>query len=250
MLRLKNILLVTCVLLVIVSCSDDDYTNNLLEDSLDLIASYKISVLEPSGLAFDFQDSVLYTVSDNSGDIYKLSTNGDIIKKYSYGGNDLEGISIYKDSKLLLAEERYKQLVEYNLSTGSSTSHYINYINTSTNYGIEGVAYKTNDGTTFVLNEKEPGKMLRLRSDFSIIAEYDLNFASDYSGICYDEFTNNLWIVSDQSKTINRCTLMGLLIDKYSIRVNQAEGIAVTNNRIYIVSDPESTLYVYEKPKE
>ncbi len=248
MLQLKNILLVSCLLFLIVSCSEDDYTDNLLENSLDIEVSYNINVLEPSGLVFDFQDSVLYTISDNSGDIYKLSTKGNIIKTYSFGGDDLEGVSIYKEDKLLLAEERSKQLIEYNLSTGSSVSHYINYQNTSANYGIEGVAYKANDGTTFILNEKEPGKMLRLRADFSIIAEYDLNFASDYSGICYDESTNNLWIVSDQSKTINRCTLMGALIDKYSIRINQAEGIAVTNDKIYIVSDPESTLYVYEKP--
>ena len=32
--------------------------------------------------------------------------------------NDLEGASMISDTKLLLAEERTKEIIEYNLSTG------------------------------------------------------------------------------------------------------------------------------------
>ena len=237
-------------IILLTSCSDNKINNIIPEDSLELLATYHINVLEPYGLNLDESGEVLYTVSDNTGDIYKLSTEGVLLKTYSYGGDDLEGVSSFTGNKLLLAEERTKQLVEYDISTGSSVKHYINYENNSDNNGIEGVAYKANDGSTFILNEKDPGKLIRLRADFSIIAEYDLNFASDYSGIFYDISTNNLWILSDQKKTLNRCTLMGALIEKYYINVTQAEGVAITNDNIYIVCDAESKLYVYKKPQD
>ena len=71
----------------------------------------------------------------------------------------------------------------------------------------------------FILNEKNPGKLIRLRSDFTVLAEYDLNFAKDFSGLFYKSDSKELWIVSDQSKTINKCTIKGDVIKSYSINV-------------------------------
>jgi uncharacterized protein YjiK len=231
------------------SCSDDDaLVDNIPDDSLELITSYQIDVVEPSGLTIDEVGSFLYVVSDNSGHIYKLSTEGVLIETYSYKGDDLEGVTTYKENKLLIAEERTKQIVEYDLSTGITSKHTINYENNFENNGIEGIAYKENDRSTFMLNEKNPGKLIRLRSDFTTIIEYDLNFASDYSGIFYDSSINNLWILSDESNTLNRCTLQGVLIEEYPINIAQAEGVAITKDKIFIVSDAESRLYVYKKP--
>ncbi|MEP1487687.1 MAG: SdiA-regulated domain-containing protein [Algibacter sp.] len=230
------------------SCSDnnDIITNN--KSKLELEASYIIDVAEPSGLAINSSGNVLYTVSDNTAKVYKLTTTGGLIETLSYAGNDLEGVSIFTGNKLLLAEERTKEIVEFDITKGTASKHKINYENNAENSGIEGVTYNSNDGTIFILNEKNPGKLIRLRSDFSIIAEYHLNFASDYSGIFYENSTNNLWIVCDQNKTINKCTLTGELIESYSIGVTQAEGIAIANDKIYVISDAENKLYIYRKP--
>ncbi len=233
-------------LALIISCSDTN--NDIPNDDLELEASYKIDIAEPSGLAVSTSGNILYTVSDNTAKVYRLSTSGTLIKTYNYIGNDLEGVSTFTGNKLLLAEERTKEIVEFDMITGISSKHKINYENNDANSGIEGVTYNSMDGTIFILNEKNPDKLIRLRSDFSIIAEYNLNFASDYSGIFYESSTNNLWIVSDQNKTINKCTLTGVLIESYSIGVTQAEGIAIANDRIYVVSDAEEKLYVYKKP--
>ena len=230
----------------ITSCSDNN--GDIPKDLLELESSYKIDVLEPSGLAINSAGNALYTVSDNTAQVYKLSTTGNVIQTFNYVGNDLEGVSTFTGNKLLLAEERTKEIVEFDMSAGSSLKHKINYENSSDNSGIEGVTYNSVDGTIFILNEKDPGKLIRLRADFTVIAEYDLNFAIDYSGIFYESLTNNLWIVSDQNKTINKCTLTGELIKKYSISVTQAEGIAIANNKIYVVSDAEAKLYVFKKP--
>ncbi|MEN8194349.1 MAG: SdiA-regulated domain-containing protein [Bacteroidota bacterium] len=250
MLLLKKYLFILYLgMILLFSCNDDDGGEDVQKDTLELLATYEINVLEPSGLAINESGTALYTVSDNTAKVYKLSTTGNVIKTYGYVGNDLEGVSTFTGTKLLLAEERTKQIVTYDMGTGHTLKHRIDFENNDDNSGIEGVAYAKNLDAIFILNEKNPGKLIRLRSDFSIIAEYDLNFASDYSGIFYESSTNNLWIVSDQNKTLNKCTPKGDLIESYSIRVTQAEGIAISGDKIYVISDAEEKLYIYKKPK-
>jgi uncharacterized protein YjiK len=247
MLKLRYIVSTFLGIFILTACSEknENIPNN---DDLELEASYKINILEPSGLAVNSGGNVLYTVSDNTAQVYKLSTTGEVIQTYNYKGNDLEGVSTFTENKLLLAEERTKEIVVFDTTTGTSIKHKIDYNNNDSNSGIEGVTYNAKDGTIFILNEKNPGILMRLRADFSIIATYKLDFASDYSGIFYDSNSNSLWIVSDQNKTINKCTLAGELVKAYSINITQAEGIAIANNKIFVVSDAEAKLYKYRKP--
>ncbi|WP_456378097.1 SdiA-regulated domain-containing protein [Lutibacter sp.] len=250
MLLLKKTILIFLGINSIASCSDNNNNNIPNNNTLELEASYKIDVLEPSGLAVNSSGTILYTVSDNTAQVYKLSTTGNVLQTFSYEGNDLEGVSTFTENKLLLAEERTKQIVVFDMVTGEFSNHYINYENNDANSGTEGVSYDENSNTIFILNEKNPGLLIRLRSDFSVIATYELDFANDYSGIFYESSSNNLWIVSDQSKTINKCSLTGKVIESYSINITQAEGIAISNNKIYVVSDAEEKLYVFKKPTE
>ncbi len=244
----NNYLSVLLGLLVLISCSDNEEITPV-DDQLELLVKYKIDVPEPSGLAIDQSGSALYTVSDNTNKVYKISAQGEVIRTFGYSGNDLEGVSLYKDDKLLLAEERLKQIVVFDMLSGSVQKHRIDYQNNEDNSGIEGVSYNSHDGSTFILNEKNPGLMIRLSSDFSIVKSYDLSFASDYSGIFYDNGKKELWIVSDQKKTINQCTLNGKLIKSYSVNIDKVEGIVLTNNKIFVVSDADAYLYVYKRPQ-
>lgn len=249
MLLFKKAIILFFGIIINYSCSD----NNIVPSSnnnLELEASYNIAVLEPSGLAVDSSGNILYVVSDNTAQVYKLSTTGNVLQTYGYEGNDLEGVSLFTENKLLLAEERTKELVVFDIISGQFSNHVINYNNNDANSGIEGVSYDANSNTIFILNEKNPGLLIRLRSDFSVIAEYELDFANDYSGIFYDSLSNNLWIVSDQSKRITKCTLTGEVIESYSINIEQAEGIAIANNKIYVLSDAEAKLYIFLKPTE
>ncbi len=231
------------------ACSKSE-TAIVTDNELELISSNKINVSEASGLTINATGSTLYTVSDNTSNIYELSTDGTVLNEYVYNGNDVEGISMVSNNKVLLVEERTKEIVEFDLSSKIYNKHTIIYSNNDSNSGLEGIAFNLNDNTIFILNEKNPGLLMRLRSDFSIIESYNLDFASDYSGIFHDKDLNILWILSDERKTINKCSLKGVLIKSYSINVNKAEGIAVTNNTIYIVNDSNSTLYKFNKPIE
>lgn len=248
LLKIKNIdVILSIVFILFVSCSKNNEVFPV-NNGLELINSYKINVLEPSGLAINNDETILYTVSDSTNKIYKLSTTGDVLQTFEYAGNDLEGISVFTKTKLLVVEERTKEVVEYDMDTGNFSKHKIDFKNTTANSGLEGVAYNFNDGTIFILNEKDPGLLMRLNPNYTINNLTTLNFASDYSGIFHESTTNNLWIVSDQSRTINKCDLKGNLIKSYPINVIKAEGIAVSNDKIYIVSDAEAKLYIYKKP--
>ena len=242
-------MLIIFSLVLILSCDNDD-VSDIPKDKLELIATYNIDVLEPSGLAINSSGNTLYTVSDNTAQVFKLSTKGEVIQTFNYVGQDLEGVSTFKDNKLLLAEERTKEIVEFDMQTGIYSKHEIDYDNNSSNSGMEGITYNINDNSIYILNEKDPGKLIKLRSDYTVMAEYDLNFASDYSGIYYENSTNNLWIISDQYSTLNKCTLTGDLIESYPIRITQPEGIAIANEKVYIISDAEEKLYIYNKPQK
>ena len=40
-----------------------------------------------------------------------------------------------------------------------------------------------------------------------------------------------------------------MLLKSYSINITQAEGIAISNNKIYVISDAEAKLYIYKLPQ-
>lgn len=236
---IKSAVIIFIVLLVTSLCK---------KKTLELEASHKIKVKEPSGLAINDAGDVLYTVSDKTSKIYKMSTKGELIETIDCEGNNLEGVSSFTSNKLLLAEEGSKKIIVFDIETGQGSDHKIKYKNKDKNSGIEGVTYDSKSETIFIINEKNPGKLIKLGKDFSVLGTHDLDFADDYSGIFYENSSNQLWILSDENKTVNLCTLKGKLIESYKIGIKQPEGIVVTNKHIYIVSDAESKLYRYKKP--
>ena len=246
MIKKHSYIAILSLLGLLLACSKGQ--NNLQTDDLERIATFELDIPEPSGLAINNSGTLLYTVSDATNNVYKLSTTGNTLQTFSYTGNDLEGVTTFTGNKLLLAEERTKEIIAFDMNSGTVERHTIDYENNESNSGLEGIAYNFNDGTMFILNEKNPGLLMRLRANFTIIETYELNFASDYSGVFYDNTLNKLWIVSDQNKTINKCTLTGALLKSYTTSIRKLEGIAVTNDKIYVVSDSKEELYVYKKP--
>jgi uncharacterized protein YjiK len=216
-------------------------------NQLELLGSYDLTIPEPSGLAIDPTGN-LYVVSDQTNQIYQISTTGITLQTFGFTGNDLEGITYFNADKFLVAEERTKNLILYNPSDNSAISHLMSYENTDSNSGIEGVAYNPNTQTSYFVNEKNPEKLFKADSNFNISGIYDLNFANDYSDLYFENTTNILWILSDESQTVNSCSTEGVLTESFSINVDQPEGIVVTSDKIYIVSDSQEKLYVFQKP--
>jgi len=97
MLFLKNVIIILVAIIITPSC------NNHIKGHLELEASYKIKVSEPSGLSINDSGTELYTVSDKTSIVYKLSLTGDVIQTFDFKGSNVEGVATYTKNKLLLA---------------------------------------------------------------------------------------------------------------------------------------------------
>lgn len=203
-----------------------------------------LTILEPSGLAFSQNKEALYTVSDNTGKVYKISLKGVTLEVLPFVGVDLEGIDVDKTNGEIWVVEEGLQKINHLTNDGvlinSITSVHVNTIASS---GFEGIA--KNGDILYILIEKSPGALIHYNISTNLWTQYPLSFAKDYSGIDYDDTDDTLWIVSDESKTLYHCTLNGSLIASQPIDVEQAEGVAIDrqNNTAWIVSDLRNTLH-------
>ena len=220
------------------------------QTTLTLLNSYNIGsvVAEPSGLAFDKMNNQLFVVSD-FGNIYRLSITGNLLETYIYPG-DLEGVSMYNAPNIILvAIEDLHQLFEFNFVTSTTiASHTMSYTNMgNSGSGIEGVTYNPTTGEIYFLNEKKPGALIVANSNFTVTDEYVLTFAGDYSASYYVEETGLLWLGSDNSSTIYKCTTNGTVIETFPLSLDKLEGIAIDyeNQILYAVTDAGQQLLVY-----
>ncbi|WP_169833690.1 SdiA-regulated domain-containing protein [Caldithrix abyssi] len=217
--------------------------------SLTLVNSYALDVAEPSGLALTPDGSALWTVSDHSNRIVQISLTGKRLKTLSYQGNDLEGVVIDPTAHTLwVAEERSRELVEVD-STGKELQRH-RILDGDDNSGLEGVCFDVLR-RLFTIKEKQPGLLMALNADFSIRWQKELSFAGDYSGLCADTLLNRFWILSDQDESLFLWDTNAGLVGQYKLNIVGPEGIAIDFARglIYVVSDPQSRLYVFKLEK-
>lgn len=214
---------------------------------LELISTVNIQVDEPSGLCFSIDKEFLWTVSDQTGKVYKVDFNGNVIETLSYTGNDLEGIAVDpEDSTIWVAEEYLSQIVQ--LDTLGNELDRITVAGAAGNSGLEGITINSSNNHFFLLKEQDPGVLIELDEAFNLLQYKRINFAWDYSGIFYEPQNQHLWIASDQDEKVYRCDLDAVVLIEYSIDVQKAEGIAVDidSNLVYIVSDSYEKLYKFE----
>ena len=213
---------------------------------LSLIASYELSVSEPSDLALDGSGESLWTVTDRPGRVHQLSLDGTLLRTLKFEGDDLEGIAYDPtDHTLWVAEESLRAVIHLDLQGNVLSRHPLG-LNGKKNSGLEGLCLDAK-GHMFALNEKDPGLFLELDSKHDIAVRRQLTFAGDYSGITYDSKHDGFWIVSDQSQALFQCDRKAAVRRAYALPFPKPEGIAVDEaaKRAYMVSDSEHRLYVF-----
>ena len=217
--------------------------------SLYPFQEFKLKVPEPSGLYFDSKTNTLWTVSDENSTIYQLDSTAQIINKIFVNGKDLEGITFVNDSLLAVILERERTVVLLNNAGKEINRFKLNLIG-EPNKGIEGISFNSDSGTFYVINEKKPRLLLEIDITGQETNTFNLDLATDFSGLSYENKENHLWIISDENQSILECTLSGKLINKYSVDIEQIEGIAIDseNKILYLVSDPEEKLYKFHLP--
>jgi uncharacterized protein YjiK len=242
------ILFFSVIILFCLSCSEKTGDDTVGLIPIDVI---KLGIPEPSDLCFGPGNQILYTVSDNTAKVYKITIQGKILQTLPYVGNDLEGVCYVNDQFLFIAEERYRKIVKLDLQGNKISEASIPVEINDLNSGLEGISYNPVNKCFYILNEVNPGLLIVTDENFNVLKKQTLSFAGDYSGICVDVQNQELWILSDVSATVNKCTLEGQLIEKFKLPINNPEGIALDaeNHLLYIVSDQEATLYKFQLDK-
>ena len=230
------------------ACSlEEELPDNEFSLKLNLIQSIDLEVSEPSGLTLNEDKTALYTVSDPPDNrVYKLDLEGNVIKTLNYVGTDLEGISFDgRDGTLWVVEESLYEIVHLDTNGVELDRYVIDFTGVSGN-GFEGITLM--DGRFFVLNEAQPGTLLEIDSLFQIVDTETLSFAMDYSGICLNDSTGELMVVSHKSQELFVLDSLQAVSKSASLDIDQAEGLDYDegSNRLYIVSDSEEKLFVYD----
>jgi len=216
---------------------------------ITLVATYPLDISDPSGLSFAPISDHLYTVSDNSGHIYLITMQGQIVESYDINGDDLEGIVyVEKLNALFVVEERLRRVLKTDLNGNILDTFELNNIPVyGINNGPEGISFNPNQNHFYIVNEKDPDRLYVYDIDFQPVADYRLRFASDYSSVFYEPIKDQLWILSDESQTLTQCDLTGKPQVSMKTNIPKGEGVVIdrTRGRIYIVCDQTRSLYVF-----
>jgi len=219
------------------------------EGSLNLISSYQLDILEPSGLSFGPNAKTLLVVSDNANMVYETSLEGEIIRTLNYVGADLEGVVYNPDDNIIaVAEERLREIVLIDYEQGNEISRYkINVENNNDNKGLEGLSYNLNNKAYYIVNEDLPGELIVWNPKFDIIERTKLNFADDYSAIFVDHNNSLLWILSDDSQTMYKCDYKANVIMEFLLPSTKYEGLVIDieTMKAYFVNDATARLEVF-----
>lgn len=237
------------LLLIFANCSrnqPDDLAVNIKSEDLKLLATYNTEVPEPSGLFYNEKTKSLFTVSDGNSTVYEIDFVGKIKNSFLIPSTDLEGISFSENCDTMYVVEEKNRLVSKFLSNGTKLYSFSVNVATVQNNALEGITVD-NQNNLYVLNEKLPRMLLKFNNKSEIFRK-ELTYTSDCSDICYDKVLNCLWMVSDESQKVVKLSMDGNLLASYNISFTKGEGITIYNNNIYIISDYDGKLYVFEKP--
>jgi len=132
------------------------------------------------------------------------------------------------------------------LINGTKLSSFPVNVATVLKHGPEGVTVDKNNHV-FVLNEKLPMMILEYNQGKEVWRK-EISYTIDCSDIFYEASTDCFWIVSDESMRVIKLSRSGDLLGAWSVPFTKGEGLAIVQNRIYIVNDAENKMYVFDKP--
>lgn len=245
-LNLRHIAAILLLLAIATGCNGG--SNGIhLDDRLRLVATYDLTITEPSGLALDRARNQLFTVSDQRDMIYRMSLDGVIMDSLQCDGKDLEGVAMNPlDRSLYAIDERESEVIRID-TAGREIGRYVVPPANGLPSNIEGIDVNATGDRIYVLNKRDPRLLMVFDEQFNLLNRYELNFSESCSGLAFDAISNELWILSDASKTITKCDLTGEPMVRYQLDIKDAEGITLdlVQKFIYIVSDSQRKLYVY-----
>jgi uncharacterized protein YjiK len=222
-----------------------------------------------SGLAWDAQRGLLWSVINEPPQLLALSPAGEVLARHPLDGfSDVEGVAWLGDDLLLLVEERRQALVVVQMpdSAGQVVSRrgqrsLTLALGDGGNQGFEGVAYDRAGDRLFVVKEHSPRKLYEIRGlRTSLDGRFDVEVvdreswiaagfvAQDFSSVEYDPRSGHVYLLSDASKRVLELDAAGRFVGFRPLAggfaglrepVPQAEGMTFDDRgNLYVVSEP------------
>lgn len=232
-----------------ISCSNpgDSSRPQLIEP----VNEIQLDISEPSGLSFGYANQSYWVVSDGpGGKIYHVNLSGNVVRQLNYVANDMEGISYNQsENTLWIVEEQLREVVKLDLNGNILNTRAIS-VSYLDDHGLEGIAV-INNSNVWISHEKSPRILLQLNEQFQVESQINVTKVEDFSGLSYNSMDSALWIISDESEILIKWSLDNKEINKYSLPIPKAEGVAINpdDNTIHIVSDQTSKIYVFNIPE-
>ncbi len=226
--------------------SKSDVRTIKVKPSLELLTSVSISVDEPSGLTLGAGNTSLWTVSDRTGDVYQLDFSGQIMETINFNGGDLESICFdSRDSTFWIGRESSNSILHID-SVGNILLERL-ILGVSEGSGLEGIDIDTENIRLYAIKEKDNSVLITLNDSLETLHYERIGFAPDFSGVCYSESMEKLWLLSHESASVYLADTTGSMISAYGINMNQPEGIVYDDESglFYIVDDATERLNTY-----
>ena len=209
---------------------------------LHLDDRHKVDVDEPSDLAI--HDGHLYTVSDRHSKVYRISHDGDVKEEINVGGTDIEALAFDGDGNLYIADESSGKIWRLD-EDGDRKGDPIELVDDEVG-GLEGIAFDPDNGHLYAAKEKDPARIYEIDTDGGELDREKIDFADDLSALAFDREDGHLYALSDQERTLFRLD-KDLDVDKaWKLPIDHPEGIAFEGDTLYVVSDSEERLYVFD----
>ena len=231
-----------------------------------------------SALTYDPDRRSLFTVTNQQPRIVELSLDGRILRQVPLVGfGDPEAIEYISPDLYVITDERLQRLVKVRLTESTpyidaADSQQLSLgIGLNGNKGFEGLAYDRQGQRLFVAKERDPVSIYEIHGfphtnpdkPFAVHVVDDPKrdarlFVRDLSSLQYDERTNHLLALSDESRLVLELNADGKPISGLSLLggqqgldkgVPQAEGLAIDDQGVlYLVSEP-NLFYRFAKPQ-
>lgn len=250
------------------------------------IADEEAGLTEPSGLALTANGDGLWTVSDDTARIFRLTLQGSLLPErgFELPVTGLEGITLGRAGRsLYVVREESNEIIELDIAAHQVSARrplaaMAGYQDIAAffdgeyeNKGLEGIAWNAESATLFLLKEGKPGLLIEVGPELQTVRRHwrlgdqngfvDADTESkkiDYSGICHDPSRAAFWIVSHKAQRVflydaAADAVIGSAALTYSEDgkeklIVQAEGVAYdpASSRLYVVGDRDARLFVYD----
>ncbi|MCX5742684.1 MAG: SdiA-regulated domain-containing protein [Proteobacteria bacterium] len=214
---------------------------------LQQLDDFKVDMDEPSDLTM--ANGQLYGISDAHSRIYKIdvtgSHTGGVDKVLDIVGSDLEALSYEESTNRFLIGDESNGKVWFIGADGERHDPIEIKDAIDGNSGIEGLCYD-DQGHLLVGKEKDPARIFEMNDAGEQLHQTKVDFASDLSALAWNPKDDHLYALSDEEHALYRLNKNYEATQAWRLPIEHPEGLAFDGDTIYVVSDSEARLYLFE----